>query len=64
MWGRYTAERSDYGRSGSSFQTVKSVLTRRLSQHLAEQGGLLATSALLSFDRGDRGHVENAACGH
>ena len=31
---------------------------------LSEQARLLAAGALLGFDRGDRGHVENAARGH
>src|SRR6266567_8510053 len=31
---------------------------------LAKQGRLLAAGSLLGFDRGNRGHVENAARGH
>src|SRR5688572_4678628 len=31
---------------------------------LSEQAWLLAAGALLGFDRGDRGHVENTARGH
>jgi hypothetical protein len=30
---------------------------------LAKQGRLVTAGSFLGFDRGNRGHVENAACG-
>src|SRR5258706_15846869 len=57
--GLQSGERSDYGRSASGFQTVKSILIGS-----AKQGRLLTAGSLLGFDGGNRGHVENAAGGH